>query len=412
MGLVNKKKDMTPFDMTRRPVRQSPLLMPLYYAAAALSTPGMKKEKIRMKGLKPPFLVYSTHQGFLDYFIVPRMLFPHRSNYVSDMEGFAAYGIGPYRAGGCIGKRRYVADVSVLSNVRYALKVLKQPVVIFPESRHCDAGITSTLPKNLGRLAKYLDVPLVIIRSHGAYLANPFWDEEHRRNVKVESTAELVYTLGELRAAGADEIQRTVEEKLSYDEYAWQKEKGIKIRGNKRAQGLHLPLYRCASCKVKGKMCSSGTELRCEACGSSWTLTEEGDLRDNGSGRSISIPEWYRGEREEVDAAVKNGSYRGIDVAVYVEALPNEKGFVPLGTGRLIHNAEGFTLTLDNDPGITLDSFPLTVPNNRLESVQTEYDYKKRGKCVVLSTQNCCYYVYSKDESFLVTELEFAVEAL
>ena len=125
--------------MKRRPVRQSPLLMPLYYAAAALSTPGMKKTKIRMKGLKPPFLVYSTHQGFLDYFIVPRMLFPHRSNYVSDMEGFAAYGIGPYRAGGCIGKRRYVADVSVLSNIRYALKVLKQPVVIFPESRHCDA---------------------------------------------------------------------------------------------------------------------------------------------------------------------------------------------------------------------------------------------------------------------------------
>ncbi len=412
MGLVNKKKDMTPFDMKRRPVRQSLLLMPLYYAAAALSTRGMKTKKVCMKGIKPPFLVYSTHQGFLDYFIVPRMLFPYRSNYVSDMEGFAAYGIGPYRAGGCIGKRRYVADVSVLSNVRYALKVLKQPVIIFPESRHCDAGITSTLPKNLGRLAKLLDVPLVIIRSHGAYLANPFWDEEHRRKVKVESTAELVYTVDELRAAGADEIQRTVEEKLAYDEYAWQKEKRIKIRGNKRAQGLHLPLYRCVSCKVKGKMRSSGTEMWCDACGKRWTLTEEGDLRDNGSGRSISIPEWYRGEKEEVDAAVKNGSYRGIDVAVNVEALPNEKGFVPLGTGRLIHNAEGFTLTLDNDPGITLDSFPLTVPNKRLESVQTEYDYKKRGKCIVLSTQNCCYYVYSKDESFLVTELEFAVEAL
>ena len=411
MGLVNKKKDMTPFDMKRRPVKQSPLLMPLYYAAALFSTRGMKIKKIHMKGLKPPFLVYSTHQGFLDYFIVPRMLFPHRANYVSDMEGFAAYGIGPYRAGGCIGKRRYTADTAVISNVKYALNVLKQPVVIFPESRHCDAGITSSLPNNLGRLAKMLGVPLVIISSHGAYLANPFWDEEHSRKVRIESTAELVYTAEEIKAAEPDEIQRTVEEKLSYDEYAWQKKNGIRISGEKRAEGLHMPLYRCVCCRSKGYMTSSGKTIRCGICGAHWLLTEEGDLKDGTSGELISVPEWYMDEREEVFEAVKNGTYAGLDVPIYVEALPNEKGFVPLGAGRMTHNKDGFTLTLDQDEGITRDAFPLNITNRRLESVQTEYNYKKRGKCIVLSTGNCCYYVYSKDRSFIVTELEFAVEA-
>ncbi len=77
----------------------------------------------------------------------------------------------------------------------------------------------------------------------------------------------------------------------------------------------------------------------------------------------------------------------------------------------MTHNKDGFTLTLDQDEGLTRDAFPLNITNRRLESVQTEYDYKKRGKCIVLSTGNCCYYVYSKDRSFIVTELEFAVEA-
>jgi len=151
MGLINKKKDFTPFDLKRKPIKQPLIFLTLLWGAARAATAGMKVTKIRMEGLKPPFLVYSTHQGFSDYFIVPRMLFPHNCNYVSDMEGFAAFGNGPYRAGGCIGKRRYVPDVAVLANVRYALQKLKQGVVIFPESRHCDAGITSRMPKNLGR---------------------------------------------------------------------------------------------------------------------------------------------------------------------------------------------------------------------------------------------------------------------
>ena len=41
--------------------------------------------------MKPPYLVLSTHQGFSDYYIAPLALFPHRANYVSDMEGFAAF---------------------------------------------------------------------------------------------------------------------------------------------------------------------------------------------------------------------------------------------------------------------------------------------------------------------------------
>lgn len=107
MILTNKRKDMTPFDMTEKPVKQLlPLAWLLWGASYILTTRfKLKPERIGMKGLKGPFLVLSTHQGFSDYFIAPRMLFPRRANYVSDMEGFANYGKLLYKHGGCIGNR-------------------------------------------------------------------------------------------------------------------------------------------------------------------------------------------------------------------------------------------------------------------------------------------------------------------
>ena len=44
----------------------------------------------------------------------PLALRSYRPNYISDMEGFAAFGKWIYRNIGCIGKRRYVPDVTVL----------------------------------------------------------------------------------------------------------------------------------------------------------------------------------------------------------------------------------------------------------------------------------------------------------
>jgi len=62
--------------------------------------------------------------------------------------------------------------------MRYALSQ-KQSGVVFPESRHSNVGITALLPGNMGKQAKIMDVPLVILSVKGSYLANPFWDEEH-----------------------------------------------------------------------------------------------------------------------------------------------------------------------------------------------------------------------------------------
>lgn len=410
MGLLNKQEDFTPFDMKEKPVKQNPFLMPLLWGASWLMTArfGMTIEKTGMQGIKPPFLVMATHQGFSDYFIAPRVLFPYRANYISDMEGFANYGKWLYKQGGCIGKRRYVPEVAVMLHIRYVLNTLRQPLVLFPESRHCDAGITSTLPCNLGKLAKWADVPLVILSAHGSYLASPLWDEAHTRKTKMAAKLECLFTTEQLRSLSADEVQAAIEEKLTYDEYAWQREQGFAIDEPNRAEGLHLPLYQCMYCSAEGQMHSKGTKLFCKSCQTEWELLPEGFLlRSDGS--HVHIPDWYRWERLQTEEAIRSGQYE-IEVRVRVEALPNEHGFIPLGEGTLRHERDGFTLTLDTPHKGLKDNFPLHIPSRQLESAQTEYNYRERGKCLVLSTQNCCYYVWSDDPHFLVTKTEFAAE--
>lgn len=224
---------MTPFDMSRKPVKQNPLLMPLIWGACWFMTRirGLKKvERIGMKGLKAPFLVIAAHQGFSDYYIAPRALFPHRANYISDMEGFAAFGNELYRQLGCIGKRRYTADLHVMINVKYALSVLRQPVVIFPESRHCDAGVTSSLPDNLGKIIKYFGVPVAVLTVHGSYLANPFWDEERTRKTKLSARLEKVLSEEDIKRLDAGEIQKLITDKLQYNEYFYQINERISIK--------------------------------------------------------------------------------------------------------------------------------------------------------------------------------------
>ena len=425
MGLVNKKGDMTPFDMREKPMKPS-LLLPVIWGGSFLMTRqfGLKIEKVNMEGLKPPYLVLSTHQGFSDYYIGPLSVFPHRAMYVSDMEGFAAFGKTLYRAIGCIGKRRYVPDTNVILNIKYALKE-KQVVMIFPESRHSNIGITAEIPDNLGRLVKMLKVPLVILSANGSYLANPFWNEEKTRKVPMRAKIECVYREEEIRTLSAEVIQKKIEEKLQYDEYRYQQENGIKITAPDRAEGLEKALYQCISCKTKYKMISSGAKLSCKACGKEWTLTEEGRLND------IHPPKWYLFQKEEVERemeaycaekrenngigkfGVKNVDEYGAGTefikqfSVRVEALPNEKGFINLGEGRLTLSKDEFWLEYCD---LTGRDTILQFPHKFRESVQTEYNYRKKGKCIVLSTKDCCYYVYSDDKRFEPTELQFAGE--
>ena len=279
----------------------------------------------------------------------------------------------------------------------------KDIVFVFPEARHSNAGITSLLPDNLGKLVKYLNVPVAVLSVHGSYLSSPFWDEEHTRKTSVTAEIKLLYTEEELKSISENEIEQRLQKELDYDEYKWQYDNKIKIGFKNRAEGLSLALYKCINCKSEFTVRDEGSTLFCTQCGEKWEMSEYGQLINQRSGEAVHIPDWYNKQRAWVQNEIKEEDYRR-EFFVTVEALPNEKGFVPMGEGRLEHNKNGFILEIKDQK--------MFFPTKTLQSVQTEYNYKGKGKCIVLSTKDCCYYVYCRDNEFNPTKLQFAAEEL
>lgn len=409
----NKKINTVPFDRYKTPPKQNLFFMPLIWLICRIVTSRSKLRinRVNMKGLKPPFLVLATHHAFMDFFVSPLAVFPYRANYVSELEGFENYGEWLYRQAGCLGTRKFVNDLALIKNIKKVID-RKGVLVMYPEARYANVGTSSAIPESVGKLAKYLDAPLVALNMRGNYLQSPIWNTAKRREVMLDATITRIYTREELRNASVEEVNARIAEFLRYDEYAWQYETKMAVTYPKRAEGIELPLYKCPGCGAEFEMRTKGAEIICGCCGERRIMTEYGRMvRPDGSGDEFShIPDWYEWERWEVIKEIESGVY-GLDTRVKIEALPNAVNFIDLGEGRLIHNEDGFRLTF-RDFGETAEK-TLSFPPLSMTSVHTEYNYReKKGQCITLSTLDNTYFLYPLEKGFNATKIQFAAEYL
>ncbi len=405
------KKDFERFDMKRAPMRTRWYLRPLTYL---LSAPDVKKHgaiirRVGTEGLKPPYVMLCNHNAFLDFKVATMAIWPHRANYVVAIDGF----IGReelLRQVGCICKRKFTNDITLVRQLKAVIDN-GDVAMIYPEARYSLCGTTAVLPASLGKLCKLLKVPVVTLICHGHHVNSPFWNL-HDRGVKpTEAEFSLLFTPEELEKTGADELNRRIVEAFQYDDFAWQKERGIRTPYAGRAEGLHKVLYQCPHCGTEFRMSSKGTQLFCGSCGKSWTMSELGELAaDEGETEFSHIPDWYEWERANVRREVENGSYSSGVLPVTVDTLPNAKKFIRLGEGTMVHDGNGFTVRgtdVDGDP------FEMIKPVSSLYSCHIEYEYLgKHGDCVDLNTLEDTWYIYPHDCDFTVTKMALATEEL
>ena len=311
---------------------------------------------------------------------------------------------------GCICKRKFTNDLSLIRQLRQVIQN-GDVAMIYPEARYSLCGTTAVLPASLGKLCKLLGVPVVTLICRGHHVNSPFWNL-HERGVKpTEAEMRLLFTREELASASAGEVNERLVEAFQYDDFAWQKARGIRTPYPKRAEGLHKVLYQCPACGTEYRMRSSGATLRCESCGKSWTMSELGELSaDRGETEFSHIPDWYEWERGNVRREVEAGTYSTGPLPVHVDSLPNARRFIPLGEGTLVHDMNGFTVRGVDADG---DPFEMIKPVPSLYSCHIEYEYLgKHGDCVDLNTLEDTWYVYPHDCDFSVTKMALATEEL
>ena len=331
--------DATPFDRKKVPPKQSLLLTPIIWLYCFIVTRKgkLKITKTDTKGIKPPYIVLGTHHSFTDFYVTPLALFPHRANYISELEGFEWFGEWIYRKIGCLGTRKFVDDLWLIKNIKRVLD-RKGILVLYPEARYANVGTFSGLPKSVAKMIKGFKVPVVVLNMQGNYLQSPIWNLKIRKEARLNTLMTYALTSDEVESMSVDEIHVKLSGLLEYDEYKYQRENNIHITSKFRAEGLEKPLYQCIDCGKEFKMSSDGTSLSCLSCGSTYNMDELGNLV--GKDRTITIPEWYEWERSKVIEEIKNDKYC-LDMKVRVDALPNSKNFIPCGEGHLRHDKNG-----------------------------------------------------------------------
>ena len=399
--------DVKRFDMSRKPMRMH--LRPLIWTLCA---PDLIKHrnhltKIGMEGIKPPYLLLCNHNAFMDFKVSTRATFPHRVNYVVAIDGFLKRE-WLLRFIGCICKRKFTNDILLIRQLKRVVDA-GDIAAIYPEARYSLCGTTAVLPDSLGKLAKFLKVPVVTLICHGHHVNSPFYNLPDHNVKGTEATMKCLFTAGEVEKASAEEIFSRIKEEFQYDDFAWQKEKGIRITYPKRAEGLHKVLYQCPHCGTEYMMSSSGTVLRCDACGKEWNMNELGELEAlDGETEFSHIPDWYEWERLNVRKEVQDGTY-SFTCKARVDALPNASGYMDLGEAELTHDMNGFRLKGSYNG----EDYEQEWPVRALYSCHIEYEYLgKYGDCVDLNTLTDTFYIYPKDCLFSVTKFALATEEL
>lgn len=398
-----------PVGLHRLPARQGMLFRTLL---KILSVPDLKKtnfscRRIGMEklGKKEPCLILMNHSSFIDLKIASSILYPRPFNIVCTSDGF----VGKKRlmyAIGCIPTKKFVTDMVLVRDMMFALKKLKTSVLMFPEASYSFDGTATPLPESLGKCLKMLGVPVVMIKTYGAFARDPLYNNLQLRKVDVSADMEYLLSPEDIAQKGAVELNAILAEQFTFDNFRWQQENNIRIAETFRTDCLNRVLYKCPHCLTEGKMRGKGTKLICEDCGKEYLLTETGFMEAaDGETEFPHIPDWYRWERECVREELARRSYR-LDIAVDICMMVNMNCIYRVGTGRLRHDAEGFHLT-GCDGKLDYSQKP-----SASYSLYSDYYWYEIGDMICIGNSEALYYCFPTEGGDVVAKTRLATEEL
>ena len=362
---------------------------------------------IEQLGKKEPCLILMNHSSFIDLKIVSRIFFPRRYGIVCTSDGFVGFGMELLmRLIGCIPTQKFVTDVSLIKDMEYLLKKKKCSVLMYPEASYSFDGTATPLPRKMGVLLKKLGVPVVTVITQGAFARDPLYNCLQKRKVKVSAKVKVLATAQQVREMTVAQLDALLDAAFSFDNFKWQQENKVVIDEPFRADGLNRILYKCPHCGVEGKTEGKGITLTCHHCGKVYELTQLGYLRaTDGDSAFTHIPDWYAWQRAQVRRELEEGTYR-LDTQVEIGMMVDYKAIYMVGSGRLVHDAEGFRLT-GCDGKLTYSQGPLAC-----YSAYADYYWYELGDMVCIGNRDALYYCFPKDQGDVVAKTRLAVEEL
>lgn len=373
-------------------------------------------------GKDEPCLVLMNHSSFIDLKIASRLMVTRPFHVICTSDGF----VGKkwlMRLIGCIPTRKFMMDVTLVRDMVYVVRELKSSILMFPEASYSFDGTQTPLPDSLGKCLKLLKVPVVMIRTNGAFARDPLYNNLQLRKVRVSAEVEYLLSPEDIAKKSPQELNDILQEKFTFDYFRWQQENRIRVKELFRADGLNRMLYKCPRCKEEGQMLGQGTRITCRHCGKAYELTEYGYLQDvsdeeicganrrvkeageDGEIKFTHIPDWYRWERECVRQELVAGTYR-LEVPVTIYMMVNTDCIYQVGEGLLIHSGEGFRLAGCEG------QLEYTQEPTASYSLYSDFYWYEIGDVISIGDARAQYYCFPQNSGDIVAKTHLATEEL
>lgn len=287
--------------------------------------------------IKPPYVVVANHCGFMDVCGLIRLMYPNCANFVISVTQIVKWPKA-IKYMGILPKKQFTVDTTLIRDIKYVLSK-NRPVAIFPEAKLSVVGTPNIIKPAVAKLIKMLKVPLVTVRFDGAYLHKPRWAKS-KRFLPVYAHVNVAVSQSEIDAISVDEIYKRLVDDLTFDDYAYQLEKGIEIDVPDLVEGLEHILYKCPNCGEEFAMTGHGNALSCGKCGMTVIQNKLGQLE---GGKFDKVTDWYAWQADCVKEELVSGNYR-FEAYFGVEKLVN-KDYVELGEAKIVHDETGITVS-------------------------------------------------------------------
>ena len=395
-----------------RPKHMNPMRPHMFFRALirVLSAPTLlkigytvRRERMELVG-KQPCLILMNHSSFTDLKLAYGIFFPKPLCIVSTTDSYVGKRwLMPLI--GCIPTQKFVSDLTLVRDMRYALTKKKCNVLMFPEAGYSLDGRKTVLPRGLGAILKRFRVPVVTVTTWGAFARDPLYNCLQLRRVKVSADVKCILTPEEIEEKSVAELDAMIDGAFSFDQFAWQRDNKVSIPEPFRADGLHRILYHCPHCGTEGRMEGKGIHLTCHACGQQHEMDEFGQLHClNGETKFAHIPDWYDWQREQVRSALEDGTYR-LDADVSIGMMVDHKALYMVGDSHLTHDESGFTLT-GCEGKLHYEQSPLAS-----HSLNVDYHWYEIGDVISIGNKDALYYCFPGAE-VSVTKARIAAELL
>lgn len=285
-----------------------------------------------VRKLKTPYIVLADHVHPMDMFINGLALRPVIHWVAADANfrtPFMKFGMTVLA--GAVAKAKNRSDMVTLSQLKL-LTDIGSVIGIYQEGERSWDGVSLPPVKGTDKLIRFLKVPVVYAHLEGAYLEHPRWTWSGNRT-PINVRYEIIISRDDVQTMPLSEITRRITEAGSYDEWAYQKEAQIPLKGDRRAENVELVCFLCPGCHSVNTIHSEGNDFACSSCGLEGSINEMGSfawapgtaIRWPGNRAFSTVREWnlwqadfYHEEMEKVYGLFGDGLVASVNPSTYL----------------------------------------------------------------------------------------------